>query len=152
MSSWKTLAFVALFAVACGKKKEPETAAGPAITTSLGAFDLNRRPDPDGRDTRWLNAPVTVQNALAGEITVNKIEWKMTSGPQEIGTGTTEINEKVAAGESKTFTLTAKFNWNDETGFKTDTATVAGTVHFTGPNGNARTEVLNLTGSVKATE
>lgn len=152
MSSWKIVAFVALFAVACGKKKEPETAAGPAITTSLGELDLNRRTDPEGRDTRWLNAPVTVKNALAGEITVNKIEWKMTSGPQEIATGTTEINETIGAGASKTFTVTAKFVWHDAMEIKTDSATVAGTVYFTGPNGNARTETLNLTGPVKATE
>lgn len=150
MTSWKSLAFLALFAVACGKKKEPETAAVAPLTTTIGVVDLNRKTIAEGQDERWLNAPVTVKNSLAGEITVNKIEYKMMSGTQEVGGGTSSLSDKIAAGESKTFTLSSKFTWDDRTELQADKATVTGTVYFTGPNGNERTDVFNLVGDIKS--
>lgn len=147
--SWKTALLLTAFAVGCGKKKEPETAAGPMIEAGIGMVDVNVKPNPEGMDERWINAPVTIKNNLAGPITVNKIEWNIGVGAQDLGNNSQEFNEQIAAGASGTFTLTNKFVWKDETPLSDDMADVKGTVTWTGPKGNQQTTPIELKGEIK---
>lgn len=150
--NWKSLLFVAAFAVACGKKKEPENAAGPTIETSVGLVDVNIKTNPEGQDQRWINVPVTVKNNLGGPITVNKIEWKITVGTQDLGSNSKTFDEQIAAGASGDFKLTNEFSWKDQTGLVDNQAKVTGTITWTGPKGNQNTTALDLLGNIKQEE
>lgn len=145
----KILAFLAVFAVACGKKKEPETPAGPMIEASVGQVDVNRRPNAEGMDQRWMNAPVSIKNNLAGPITVNKIDWKFNVSTQDIGSNSKEFNEQIPAGGSGNFLLTNSFTWKDETPLLDSKLHVTGTITWTGPKGNVNTTPLDVTGNIK---
>jgi len=147
--NWKTLALFAAFAVGCGKKKEPENAGGPTIETGIGMVDVNRKSNPDGQDQRWINAPVTVTNKLAGPITVTKIVWHIGVSTQDLGDNSKEFNEQIAAGAKASFTLTNMFQWKDETPLLTNQAHVTGTITWTGPKGNANETAFDLTGEIK---
>lgn len=148
--TWKTVALVAAFAVGCGKKKEPESAAGPMIETGIGLVDVNIHSNPQGNDERAMNAPVTIKNNLGGPITVNKIEWAMNVGTQDIGKNSKTFDEQVAAGATGKFLLTNKFSWSDERPLVDDMATVTGTITWTGPKGNVNTTELNVSGKIKS--
>lgn len=150
--NWKYLVFAAALVVGCGKKKEPETAAtaGPQIAATIGLVDVNVKPNPEGRDQRWINAPVKIQNNLAGAITVNKIEWHIGVGGQDLGNNAKEFNEQIAAGATGDFLLTNTFAWPDDTPLREAKAHVTGTVTWTGPKGNTNTTPLDVTGDIKA--
>lgn len=148
--NWKTVALFAAFAVGCGKKKEPETAAGPMIEAGVGVVDVNIHPNPEGKDERAMNAPVTIKNNLSGPITINKIEWAMTVGTQDIGKDSKTFDEQIAAGATGKFLLTNQFAWKDETPLVDDMATVTGTITWTGPKGNINTTELNVSGKIKS--
>lgn len=149
--NWKMIAFAATLVVGCGKKKEPEHAAapGPQIESSIGLVDVNRKSDPEGPDQRWINAPVELKNNLAGAITVNKIEWQIGVGGQDLGKNAKEFNEQIAAGATGKFLLTNTFTWSDDRALSEDKAHVTGTITWTGPKGNTNTTPLDVTGSIK---
>ena len=98
--NWKMIVFAAAFVVGCGKKKEPESAAtaGPQVESTIGLVEVNRKANPEGPDQRWINAPVELKNNLGGAITVNKIEWHIDVGGQDLGNNAKEFNEQVAEG------------------------------------------------------
>ena len=150
--SWKSLLLVAAFAVGCGKKKEPENAGGPTIEASVGVVDVNIKKVPDGQDQRWINVPVTVKNNLGGPITVNKIEWKINVGTQDLGANSKQFDQQIAAGATGEFTLTNEFAWKDETGLVDDQAKVTGTISWTGPKGNQNSTAIDLLGKIKKEE
>ena len=95
--NWKMIVFAAAFVVGCGKKKEPESAAtaGPQVESTIGLVEVNRKANPEGPDQRWINAPVELKNNLGGAITVNKIEWHIDVGGQDLGNNAKEFNEQV---------------------------------------------------------
>lgn len=150
--NWKTLALFAAFAVGCGKKKEPENAAGPMIEAGIGQVEVNRKPDPTGRDERWMNSPVTIKNNLAGPITVTKISWHVGVSTQDLGDNSKEFSEQIAAGAKGTFTLTNKYQWKDDTPLLSNQAHVTGTITWTGPKGNINETAFDVTGTIKDNE
>ncbi len=147
--NWKIVALIAAFAVGCGKKKEPENAGGPMIEAGVGMVDVNVKKNAEGNDDRWINAPVTIKNKLGGPITINKIEWQIGVGGQDLGSNSKEFNEQIAVGASGDFVLTNKFTWKDGTPLTDDQAKITGTVTWTGPKGNINTTPLDLSGQIK---
>ena len=148
--NWKSMMFLAVFAVACGKKKEPEHAAsGPQIEVGVAMVDVNRKPNPEGADQRWINAPVQIKNNLQGPITVTKIEWHIDVGGQDLGSNSKEFSEAVAAGATGSFLLSNTFTWPDERPLVENKAHVTGTITWTGPKGNSNSTPLDVTGEIK---
>lgn len=148
--NWKMLVMAAVFVVGCGKKKEPESAgAEPKLDVAVGLVDVNKHPNPTGPDDRAINVPVQIKNNLAGPITINKIEWHIGVGGQNLGDNSKEYNEQIAAGATGNFLLTNHFAWPDATPLTDNKAKVTGTITWTGPKGNANTTPLDVTGEIK---
>ena len=149
--NWKMIVFAAAFVVGCGKKKEPESAAtaGPQVESTVGLVEVNRKANPEGPDQRWINAPVELKNNLGGAITVNKIEWHIDVGGQDLGNNAKEFNEQVAAGATGKFLLSNTFTWSDDRPLAENKAHVTGTITWTGPKGNINTTALDVTGTIK---
>ena len=150
MRMWNLIALTAIVAVGCGKKKEPETAAAPSISTTVGVIDINRKSVPDGQDQRWINVPLTVTNSLAGDIKVTKIEWAIGVGGQDLGANSKGFDTAIKGGESAEFKLSNEFKWKDETNLAADKGNVAGTIYWTGPKGNEQTTPFVVLGDIKA--
>lgn len=153
MKTWTLMLAVSLFAAACAKDKAPENAGSAAVETTLvGMLDINRKPNPEGQDQRWVNTSVEISNPLGGPITVNKIDWKVMVGAQDLGSSSMDVGEQIAAGGKGSFKLSKEFTWKDETGLRDDAAQVTGTVTWTGPKGNTNTTPFTLNGKVKHDE
>ncbi len=123
----------------CAKKSEPVAAQpGSKFTTTLGKVTLLRRDTGVSREDDSLTYMLRVTNGMAGDATVDRVEFSFGIGDRELGTGTAAPALKVAAGDTGKVQLGGTWEWRQQSDMPDGQAWVRGTVYWTGPH-QART-------------
>ncbi len=143
------LATLALFlVVGCGKKTDPESSSGPAVSADLAKLVIVRKDSSDSVERPTFRGVLTVTNGYNAEIKVLRVEWSGGTERVNIQPRVDQMDVAVAGNGTAQVRLDHQFAWKDDAPMTMTEGTVQGTLYFRGPSGNVRNIPFNTTGAL----
>ena len=140
---------VLILALGCGKKTEPEAAAGPSVSADLVDIVVLRRDSDNLSEEAAFRGVLLITNRYEGEIVLQRVEYGARVGKKELPGAIEQLDVTVPPGATTELSLSSVFGWKDEAPMTFERGAVHGTLYYLGPKGKIRALPFTLSGELQ---